>query len=239
MDDEDYRTDFLASRTREQRIDVWYARNAEIYVLHRQIAPLVSHSTREAQVNNEKIEQAMRRLEALLAARLEELESSVAFQAHLAIEAGEPEVDRYQLDSGMVNLIADLNLIPGVKTVFSCQGLRRWTDVPGWKPGPIFFPGHHMPLAHVAFTTIPESMFQTWARTLQAVGVGRARPWRNASALESMDPTLNASFCDALVNLAASAIARAVDDGAPPPAPSSGLSVWHDGRLQSPRGLPN
>jgi len=198
VSDQNYRDDFIAKRTPEQRVDLWYARNAEIYTMYRPIAPMVSSSSKQFYANEAKIGKALRSLEAFLITHLTEIENSDLYLRHLEIEAQEPEPSFGKLDELMVEIVADFNRVEGVKTRFSCQGLRRWMETPEWKIGPIFFPGHHMPAAHVSFEKFPTVLLSEWARSLRRSGVGH----QEGDWLKSDDPTLNDKFCVAVREIA-------------------------------------
>ena len=91
-----------------------------------------------------------------------------------------------------------LNAISGVRTQFSCEGIRRGVVLDRWPHGPIWFPARHQPLAHVQFAAIPadlEAELDTW---LQSRGVGDCQ----VGPAEADMPEHKAEFVEALEEFA-------------------------------------
>ena len=134
----------------------------------------------------------------LLDKHLERLESDSDYQSHLRLEHERPAPSMDRLDPEIAEAVRLFNAIPGVATLFSCQGIRRSTQLNEWQHGLIWCPGYDMPLAHIAFTSLPPSLAQQLDQHLKRSDVGTC----SARKAESNAPENNVTFVHALEQFA-------------------------------------
>lgn len=132
-EDDAYRQACLDGTVRWNRLARWYERNADVY--HPILQPILAASTPEELRAMERTEQwamkELRLLYKLLERKLDELETSPEYQAHLRIESQTPEPSPMTLDEGIAKAVSLFNSISGVQTQFSCEGIRRGIIIVG------------------------------------------------------------------------------------------------------------
>jgi hypothetical protein len=120
-------------------------------------------------------------------------ETTKEYQEHLVFEQNfTPSME--VLDPEVEEIVHLFNLLPGVKTKFSCQGIHRGIQVAEWKYGPMWFPGNHVPLAHIAFSQIPPDLLERADAHFRKLGLGQV----SVDQIVSNLPQNNARFLVAL-----------------------------------------
>lgn len=186
--DAEYRQACISGTVRWARLERWFYKNNLAYW----------QKWMNESLPDDDIYQRCQRLYKLLDKRLEDLEALPAYKEHLQIENEAPAPSMAQLDSEIAEAVRLFNRIPGVATSYSCQGIRRGARLNEWQHGLIWFPGHHMPLAHIAFSALPPSLAKQLDACLRTSGIGACSAWQ----AESNAPENNRSFVDEIERFA-------------------------------------
>ena len=193
--DFDYRQECLAGTVFWVRVSKWYGINE--YAYSDQFQTIRSACTKEKirrmEAQSEQTWARMEQLFRVIETQVETLEETKEYQEHLVLERSfTPSIEI--LDPEIEGIVHLFNLLPGVATIFSCQGIRRGIQMEGWKYGPIWFPGNHEPLAYISFSKIPPDLEKRLDAYLRKLGLGQVSVNRIISNL----PQNNARFLAAL-----------------------------------------
>jgi hypothetical protein len=196
--DLDYRQECLAGTVLWYRVSRWYGINDITYSDQFQTirAACTKEELRRMEAQSEQTWARMEQLFRIIEKQVEIWETTKEYQEHLVLEQNfTPSLD--VLDPEVEGIVHLFNLLPGVKTIFSCQGIRRGIRVAEWKYGPMWFPGNHEPLAHITFSQIPPELLERLDAHFRKLGLGQASVNRIISNL----PQNNARFLAALEEL--------------------------------------
>lgn len=193
--DLDYRQECLSGTVLWKRVSKWYGINE--YAYSNQFQTIRSACTKEElrrmEPQSEQTWSRMEQLFRIIEKQVEKLEETKEYQEHLVLERSfTPSIE--VLDPEIEGIVHLFNLLSGVATKFSCQGIRRGIRVAEWKYGPIWFPGNHEPLAYIYFSKIPPDLEKRLDAYLGKLGLGQASVNRIISNL----PQNNARFLAAL-----------------------------------------
>jgi hypothetical protein len=193
--DPDYRQKCLAGTVHWKRTSKWYDRNAEVYCPQFQTIQAASTKEQRRKMNeqNRWTEIKLKQLFRVIDKQVDTLENTKEYREHQLTDQNFIP-SRTIIDPEIREIVRRFNLLPSVKTKFSCQGIRGGIYVEGWKYGPIWFPGNHAPLAHIIFEKIPTQLAERLAAHLQNLGIGGFQWDRVTSNL----PQNNAQFLAAL-----------------------------------------
>jgi hypothetical protein len=171
-------------------------KNADVYYVQFQTirAAQTKEELRRMEAQSEQTWYRMEQLFRIIEKQVEKWETTKEYQEHLVLEQGfSPSFD--DLDPEVEGIVHLFNLLPGVATKFSCQGIRRGIQTEEWKYGPIWFPGNHEPLAYISFSKIPPGLEKRLDAYLLKLGLGQF----HFDRITSNFPQNNARFLAALV----------------------------------------
>lgn len=193
--DLDYRQECLNGAVLWKCVSRWYRINGCAYSNQFQTvrSACTKEEIRRMKAQSKQTWTRMEQLFRIIEKQVDVWETTKEYQEHLVLEQNftpskdviDPEVE------GIVHLF---NLLPGVKTQFSCQGIRRGIQIGEWKYGPIWFPGNHEPLAYISFSKIPPELEKRLDAYFQKLGLGQF----DFNRITSNFPQNNARFLAAL-----------------------------------------
>ena len=178
VSDENYRNICIEKTVRWARLSNWYDYNSDYYydlfqTIHGTFASnkiALKKMREQSDITYKKCNE----LYNILNKKLEWLESTNEYKAHLEQQSSMPVVDPKKIDLGIEKAVLLFNRIPEVKTRFSCQGSSsNGIIIKEWEYGKIFFPGKHQLYSHISFERIPKEISATLDKFLLEKNVGR------------------------------------------------------------------